>query len=456
MSNRTQPKIRVAIIGGGPGGLALAATIAKFNDPTAPVAIDLYESQPEIGTIGAGISVWPRTRALLEILGLIDSLQGELGVDETNKAPMGFTFRKSDQPDGYEHYKLNMPRSSIFIHRSALITTLQAGLPPPPLCTVHTSSRLISYSYSTPGDTNSSVILHFADGSIREADVVVGADGVRSAVRGSMFPGGKYVDERGREHIIEPKWTGVVAYRSLVTRKSLEAIGGGEHHALVEPQVACGIDKHIVTYPISRGELINLVAFVTTPGGYGTRYNGKWVRDTTPEEVRACYEGWELEAHDILKCIGQVSAWAIHILEDTPRCAIGRAAILGDALHAMETHFGAGAGQAMEDAYVLGRLLTHRVTTRSNLTAALAAYEKSRLEFSTSVVTSTRRVGKVYEFSEGPLPPSQRVQGSEDDWGQRWGKEVQDAWKFQFYGDANEFWSVAEAHLLISGVRSSL
>jgi len=58
--------------------------------------------------------------------------------------------------------------------------------------------------------------------------------------------------------------------------------------------------KHIVTYPISRGELINLVAFVTTRGGYGTTYPGKWVREVSPEEMRKCYAGWEPEVQEIL------------------------------------------------------------------------------------------------------------------------------------------------------------
>ena len=68
--------------GAGPGGLALAATLARYNDPVAPVAIDIYESQPTLGTIGAGISVWPRTRHLLGRLGLIDGLKNEIGATE--------------------------------------------------------------------------------------------------------------------------------------------------------------------------------------------------------------------------------------------------------------------------------------------------------------------------------------------------------------------------------------
>ena len=71
-----------SLSGGGPGGLALAMAISKFNDPNNPVAVDLYESQPSIGTVGAGISVWPRTRALLKQLGLMKHFKGELNAQD--------------------------------------------------------------------------------------------------------------------------------------------------------------------------------------------------------------------------------------------------------------------------------------------------------------------------------------------------------------------------------------
>ena len=64
--------------GAGPGGLTLAVALAKFSDPRCPVVVDLYECQPRIGTVGAGLSIWPRTRTPLTELGLMQHLQGEL------------------------------------------------------------------------------------------------------------------------------------------------------------------------------------------------------------------------------------------------------------------------------------------------------------------------------------------------------------------------------------------
>ena len=83
--------------GGGPAGLSLAATIARFNDATAPVAFDIYEAQPVIGTVGAGINVYPRTRQMLERLNLMGKLAGEIGAEEGQEGmpfqvPLDLTF----------------------------------------------------------------------------------------------------------------------------------------------------------------------------------------------------------------------------------------------------------------------------------------------------------------------------------------------------------------------------
>lgn len=113
-------------------------------------------------------------------------------------------------------------------------------------------------------------------------------------------------------------------------------------------------------------------------------------------------------------------------------------------MHAFEPHFGAGAGQAMEDAYVLARLLTHPLTTRAALPQTLQVYNQSRLAFSTDVVRKTRLCDKLYEFTEGLIPS-----GPEDtDSIENWSREVHSLWQFQLdeHG-AEDFWKDAEKYL---------
>ncbi|VDC07528.1 unnamed protein product [Peniophora sp. CBMAI 1063] len=427
-------KFRVAIIGGGPGGIALAASLSKFNDPEHPVVVDLYESQPEIATVGAGITIWPRTRALLNELGIMHHFQGELNAQvQAGQGGKGVMLRKSDDTHGYPIYHMPTPANPMMLHRSDFLRAIQNEVPPPPQCTIHTSKRLASLKQN---NTDGTVTLTFSDNSTSTADVVVGADGIRSVVRNYVLSEGEHT---------EPSWPGVIAYRAMVPSSVLQAHNIGEHHPVRKlAHIYCGVGKHFVTYPIRRGALINVVAFVTLPDSDGKHFDGKWVRDVPVDEVRKAFSGWEPDVEKVLECIETPSAWAVHIISDVPRCAAGRVAILGDAMHATRPHFGAGAGQAMEDAYVLARLLTHPLSTRSTLPQALRTYNWSRLDFSIDLVHKTNQAGSLYEFTGVPLPS-----GPDDSKTlERWRQDVYGLWHFQFdeHG-AEDFWRDAEAHL---------
>ena len=111
---------------------------------------------------------------------------------------------------------------------------LRGGFDSHPFCTIHTSARLLSYSYSVDSDTESPLTLKFSDGSTAAADVLIGADGIHSVVRATMFWGLSHGDDLPRQ---QPKWTGTVAYRSLIERKTLDGIWK-DHRALTLPMMA--------------------------------------------------------------------------------------------------------------------------------------------------------------------------------------------------------------------------
>ncbi|EIM91630.1 FAD/NAD-P-binding domain-containing protein [Stereum hirsutum FP-91666 SS1] len=421
----SQPKLRVAICGGGPGGLTLAVALSKFNNPTSPLSIDLYESQPEVATVGAGISIWPRTQTILRGLDIMDALKGEFG----GEGDTGFKFRKSDEPDGgYHFYTFEHPVNPLFVHRSALLKPLELALSSSPICTIHTSKKLVSYSYlslssSSHGNTNGPITLHFADDTTAETDILIGADGVRSSVRRGMFghiysraslESGLSEENLKLKKAVEPRWSGTVAYRALITKdrfdcqlKSTENEGGEKRMWRTTPVNYSGKEKvhtsieyfyylHFIVYPISRGTLLNIVAFVTVPSAFSARqpYPDKsWVKDVSVQELKDVFDGFEDEVGELIQAIDKVSKWAIHMHGDMPRYVNeqGNVAILGDAAHAMETHLGAGAGQAMEDAYLLSRILTHPLTTISTLPTALKIYEHIRLPFANEIVKTARR-----------------------------------------------------------------
>ena len=101
------------------------------------------------------------------------------------------------------------------MHRSTLLNALLKGLPGSSQCNIHTGHRLTYYT--VPAFGNGPIELHFSNGKVTQADVVIGADGIRSAVRTTMFPGNMWEGKA-----VEPKWTGLVVYRTLVDVNKLK------------------------------------------------------------------------------------------------------------------------------------------------------------------------------------------------------------------------------------------
>ncbi|KDQ56307.1 hypothetical protein JAAARDRAFT_79353 [Jaapia argillacea MUCL 33604] len=390
----SSPPVRVAICGGGIGGLALAVTLGKYS--TIPV--DIYEAASELTTIGAGISVWRRTWRIMQLLGLDIELAKKAIQPPKEEPRPGFIFRKSDQIDGHEFFRMMAPYGSITLHRADLVDVLKSSLPPS--CKIHVSKRLASYTQSS----SSTIMLHFEDGTTAESDVLVGADGIHSPTRTSMFRPmvEKVTDPDQRSDFrqkIEPKWTGTVLYRALIPTHTFFA-KYPEHESALKPMIYVGKDKHFISYPISHGRFVNVAAFVNIPNGEGTMFEGKWVSDVPRQEVVDHFVGWEHEVRALVDCMDDPSRWVIHVMGSLPAYATERVALIGDAAHAMHTHLGAGAGQAIEDAYILGRLLSNVPTSPSNIHDALKVYETIRLPFANELVWKTRATGLMYEFND--------------------------------------------------------
>lgn len=223
--------------------------------------IDLYESASQFTQVGAGISVWKRTWYIIQLLGL----DGDLGkmavkspVDVPRKNPRivyleihspfhlepGFIFRKSDQEEeGFNFYQMMTPcqlfpaasemvvrlwphvDGSITLHRADMLKILTDNLPPASRFRAHFSKRLAFY---TSARDSGDVVMHFMDGTTATADVLIGADGIKSATRNSMYSRlaskADIVDQalaRTLRNFKDPSWTGTYAYRSLIDAKEL-------------------------------------------------------------------------------------------------------------------------------------------------------------------------------------------------------------------------------------------
>jgi salicylate hydroxylase len=380
------PKFRVAICGAGIGGLVLAITIGKFA--RSDIHIDLYEAHDAITTAGAGISLSPRTAEVMVELGLNEKIPHP----SSNDGLRSLTVRKSNAPKGgFDVFKAS--RSGSSMHRKDFVDILKQSIPSS--CTVHFNKRLTKYEKQSPG----SLTLYFADDSTSSADVLVGADGIHSSVRKTFFEaiGPDTIDPSKIRHYSDPSWTGTLVYRSVFPAEKLSELDPS-NVALKDFIIFCGKGKHIVSYPVSQGTQINIAAYVSDEQKSGTPFEGPWVSDVSLEEVEEAYQDFEPDAKRLLNCFEKPSRWALHVVNDLPLFTWDRVALIGDAAHAMTPYCGAGAGQAIEDAFVLGRLLAHPLTTLDNVLVALKAYQDVRLPFTQFVARESKRTGKMYDF----------------------------------------------------------
>jgi len=249
---------------------------------------------------------------------------------------------------------------------------------------VHFNARCVSVSTVASG----SHVLHFAGGSSYEADLVIGADGIKSVVRSFVSD-----DLKGLAY------SNTVAYRAVVPSDTLER-AGVTTNLRNQPLNWVGPDKHIITFPIQARKLINIVVFSTNSGVPVGSVDSPspWVQSASQEELLGDYSGWGDDVITMLKQIKNPSKWYIHFLDPPlPSYVRQRVVLVGDAAHAMLPHLGAGVGQGFEDVFVLCALLGHARTRARNLDAVLKAYDTIRVPRANMVLEMSTAAGDIYE-----------------------------------------------------------
>ncbi|PIL34427.1 hypothetical protein GSI_03202 [Ganoderma sinense ZZ0214-1] len=389
---RGEPKFRIAIVGGGMGGLVLGLCLKKY----APdVHFDIYESAAELTEVGAGIGMSPRIWTIMKELGLDEELLTIAGMQDPQGAGIAFRILKGDEERLIDLVQFKQVHT---FHRSILQKLLAKHLDMGDR--IHFSKRLASYSEPSPTEP---ITLTFRDGTTATCDLVIGSDGVRSAVRRTMFndlandaqKSGEAEEAARLRTMVDPVFSGQVAYRGLapasaLSEELLQYVQGGPH-------VLVGKNRDVVIYPVSGGKFVNVLAVKHTPGA-GPVYDGPWSEPTTVEVVAKVFEGWESKTLGLIKAVKEPFAWAMHTARQLPTYVKGRAALVGDAAHAMLPHQGAGVGQAFEDGYILAMILAHPSVAPANLPAALAVYDDVRRPFSQGVQQGSERNGMNYQL----------------------------------------------------------
>jgi salicylate hydroxylase len=383
MNNK--PALRIGIVGGGISGVALALDLCRHSH----LDVQLFEAAPAFGEVGAGVSFGANAVRAIAGLGI-----GEPYLQIADRTPepwqdVWFEWRRAGDA-GYLGASVAPGVGQSSVHRADFLDALAMHLP----AGVAQFSKRAAH-IEQQGD-NARVV--FTDGTDYRCDLLIAADGIKSVLRNHVLEGLGMAP-------VAPRFSGTCAYRGLIDslhlREAYRAQGIDEHLVDV-PQMYLGLDGHILTFPVKQGRLINVVAFLSDRSRPDPVWpqDAPWVRSASQREMLDAFAGWGDAARVLLECIPAPTHWALHDLAELPGYVHGRVALIGDAAHATLPHQGAGAGQGLEDAYFLARLLGDPRVSIDNLGALLTAYDALRRPRACRVQRTSREAGELYELRD--------------------------------------------------------
>jgi salicylate hydroxylase len=346
---------RVAIIGGGIGGLTAANALSR-----AGIEVAVYEAAGELKEIGAGVALHPNAMKVLRAIGLEDQVRAVAGRSEWALSRNWKTGRVITRTSR-EQQAASFGAQGTTAHRADLLDVLAGALPDGIVTLGKRCQEVLS-----DGDV---AVARFADGTSVEADIVIGADGIHSRVRESLF---------GPD---APRFTGKICYRSIVPAAAVPGTPPDTDNTQW-----LGPHGTIVLYPLRGTELINIVAHYDDED----YRHESWIAECDRAEVLERYAGWHESVLRLFGAAGTWYKWALYDRDPIPQWTRGRVTLLGDAAHAMLPYLGQGACQALEDGAVLATALS---AESADPVRGLARYERTRRPRASSVVLTARERG---------------------------------------------------------------
>ncbi|MEU6891586.1 FAD-dependent monooxygenase [Streptomyces sp. NPDC046557] len=355
---------QITVVGAGIGGLALAGALAATGTPYT-----VYEQADRFAEVGAGVQLSPNALRPLARLGLGPALD-EWGVRIEAMEVRGWTGRPiARTPLGEECERLfGAPYRTI--HRAHLHEAL---LSLGDRERVRLKSRLDSVEQTPDGAR-----LFFADGTVRTAGVLVGADGIHSTVREVLRKD-------------DPVFSGLGIYRGLVPVEKLPAEA---REALV--RLWLGPGGHFVCYPVDGGRQISFAATVPMPHAP----HESWSAPADPADLVRAFGGWTGLVSDIARNVEELHQWALHDRSPLRRWSTSHITLLGDAAHPMLPFMAQGANQAIEDAMDLAACLTRE--PRTTVAERLARYEALRVPRTAEIQRASRGNADFLHLPDGP------------------------------------------------------
>jgi salicylate hydroxylase len=353
--------LSVVVAGGGIGGLAAACVLGRQGHE-----VTVLEQSSAFGEIGAGIQLGPNIFRMFELLGLTEAIDKVaffppgLGMNDVRtgekvvRVPLGdVAIAAYGYPYGVI-YRVDI--HNVFLDACKALSTVK----------LRTSAKVEGYTQDAQG-----VTVQLAGGETLRADALIGADGLWSRVRQAVVGDGK------------PRVSGHIAYRAVLRREDVPA------HLWSDDVLLWGGEKtHLVHYPLRRGELFNLVAVF-----HSNKYDEGWNTFGDTAELNERFAQAVPQVRELLDKIETWKMWVLCDREPVRHWSDGRVTLLGDAAHPMLQYLAQGAGQAIEDAVVLGEALRH---TGNDVAPAFQKYQKARYLRTGRVQLTARLYGDIY------------------------------------------------------------
>lgn len=364
-------KLRIAIVGGGIGGLTLALALRQRG-----LAANVYEQAAELTEVGAAVALSANSTRELRRLGVLDEIAA------VSTEPTELIYR--NWRDGWriaahpvrqeQRYRDRFGAPYFGIHRADLQRILSRSLGGIGL---HLGHRLVNLV-----EQGGTIGLEFANGRVAQADLVVGADGVRSVVR-------RWVT--GAEGTV---YTGTSAFRGIVPANRLPS--------LPDPQAIqfwMGPEAHLLHYAIGgTGQDVNYFAVVEGPAVW-PRADGS-TAELEPDEAVAAFKGWHPAVTEMIGATPHRLRWGLFAVPHLLRWHRGRAVLLGDSAHAMVPHQGQGANTTIEDAITLAELL--RDLEPNALDGMMHRYQALRRARTRKIQRSSWMTNGLLHLADGP------------------------------------------------------
>ncbi len=362
---------QLAVSGGGIGGLAAALACARQGVP-----VQLLERAAQLSEVGAGIQVGPNVTRILQAWGLGEALAqvaafpGRLQARDAQTGQVLGSLRLSERAQalyGAPYATIHRADLQALLHAAALAAGVQVRL---------------GQAVQGWRETAEGLQVNTTDGLSLQADALVGADGVWSAVRQQLLG-----DAPAR-------FSGHVAYRALVAQADLPV-----HLRSDEVTVWMGPRLHVVHYPVRSGQWLNLVAIVQ---GEQPAQADVWDGAAHTQALIQAMGSVGIDLHERLATVPAWRQWALHDrapVNAASQMAQGRVALLGDAAHPMRPYLAQGAGMAIEDAQALAQCLSAEA---GSVTAKLQAYAEQRWARNARVQARAIRNGRIFHAT-GPV-----------------------------------------------------